>query len=123
MRRAIGDVLILQAGYDSSRVHVKLSRPLGAGPETAVRGSGGAVSASIRRRQTVGMNWPPRAAPHRRCDGAPAPAMHTAPDPAPAAPRGPWLRHLDAERLQPLDFEDGADEVSLGRAPSSRRGT
>src|SRR5439155_23433943 len=97
MRRAIGGVLILQAGYDSSRVHVKLSRPLGAGPETAVRGSGGAVSASIRRRQTVGMNWPPRAAahpsppfrgPHSQRSGAapPPPPPPPARPPPPAAP-------------------------------------
>src|SRR5205809_402552 len=45
---------------------------LGARPETAVRGGGGAVSASIRRRRAGCLHRPPPAAPHRRCDGAPA---------------------------------------------------
>src|SRR5439155_24164962 len=45
---------------------------LGASPETAVRGGGGAVSASIRRRRVGFLDRPPRAAPHRRSDGAPA---------------------------------------------------
>src|SRR5207247_5082066 len=94
MRRAIGDVLILQAGYDSSRVHVKLSRPLGAGPETAVRGSGGAVSASIRRRQTVGMNWPPRAAAPRLVRVGATASLHTCAHPAPPPPPRPCLRPL-----------------------------
>src|SRR5882724_3625278 len=39
--------------------------------------------------------------------------MHAAPDTAPAAARGPWLPHLDAELLHPPDVEDGADEVPL----------
>src|SRR5437879_9165701 len=37
-----------------------------------MRGGGGAVSASIRRRRVGCLDRPPRAAPHRRCDGAPA---------------------------------------------------
>jgi len=37
-----------------------------------VRGGGGAVSASIRRRRAGCLDRPPPAAPHRRCDGAPA---------------------------------------------------
>jgi len=37
-----------------------------------VRGGGGAVSASIRRRRVGCLDRPPRAAPHRRSDGAPA---------------------------------------------------
>src|SRR5216117_3244130 len=38
----------------------------------AVRGGGGAVSASIRRRRARCLHRPPPAAPHRRSDGAPA---------------------------------------------------
>src|SRR6266850_6288182 len=38
----------------------------------AVRGGGGAVSASIRRRRAGCLDRPPPAAPHRRCYGAPA---------------------------------------------------
>src|SRR5213593_701549 len=41
-------------------------------PTAAVRGGGGAVSASIRRRRAGCLDRPPPAAPHRRCDGAPA---------------------------------------------------
>src|SRR5438132_2984676 len=41
-------------------------------PETAVRGGEGAVSASIRRRRVGCLDRPPRAALHRRSDGAPA---------------------------------------------------
>src|SRR5437764_3943524 len=37
-----------------------------------MRGGGGAVSASIRRRRAGCLHRPPPAAPHRRCDGAPA---------------------------------------------------
>jgi len=44
-----------------------------------VRGGGGAVSASIRRRRAGCLDRPPPAAPHRRCDGAPAsPLRHLA---------------------------------------------
>src|SRR2546422_1070652 len=42
---------------------------LGAGPETAVQGSGGTVSASIRRGGARVRERPPRAAPHRRSEG------------------------------------------------------
>src|SRR5438552_4785896 len=48
---------------------------LGACPETAVHGSGGTVSASIRRRWARVRERPTRAAPHRRSDGAPAPVL------------------------------------------------
>src|SRR5207249_2659278 len=48
---------------------------LGARPETAVHGSGGTVSASIRRRWTRVRERPTRAAPHRRSDGVPAPVL------------------------------------------------
>src|SRR5881409_851598 len=43
--------------------------------ETAVHGSGGTVSASIRRRWARVRERPTRAAPHRRSDGAPAPVL------------------------------------------------
>src|SRR6266436_6069411 len=48
---------------------------VGACPETAVHGSGGTVSASIRRRWTRVRERPTRSAPHRRSDGAPAPVL------------------------------------------------
>src|SRR5207247_4169840 len=48
---------------------------LGAGTETAVHGSGGTVSASIRRGWKRVRERPTRAAPHRRSDGAPAPVL------------------------------------------------
>src|SRR5439155_9301050 len=47
-------------------------------PETAVRGSGGAVSASIRRRRAMGVIGRLIRTPHRRCDDAPAPATRVA---------------------------------------------
>jgi len=40
--------------------------------EAAVRGGGGTVFVSIRRRRAEDLDRPPRAAPHRRSDGAPA---------------------------------------------------
>src|SRR5439155_27132995 len=81
---------------------------LGARPETAVHGSGGTVSASIRRRWTRVRERPTRAAPHRRSDGAPAPVLRrhgprARPPrrPAPAARAGsggaggvPFVAHL-----------------------------
>src|SRR5439155_24443400 len=80
-------------------------------PETAVHGSGGTVSASIRRRWARVRERPIRAAPHRRSDGAPAPVLRRhgprvgprasryAPRPQPAqvqaAPaRVPFVAHL-----------------------------
>src|SRR5436190_21037938 len=68
---------------------------LGACPETAVHGSGGTVSASIRRRWTRVRERPTRAVPHRRSDGAPAPVLRRAGPRAPppagelTPPRGP----------------------------------
>ncbi|HTD27733.1 MAG TPA: phospholipase D-like domain-containing protein, partial [Candidatus Elarobacter sp.] len=53
--------------------------------ETSVHGSGGTVSASIRRRWTWVRERPTRAAPHRRSDGAPAPVLRRAGPRAPAA--------------------------------------
>src|SRR5438874_299468 len=41
-------------------------------PYTTLFRSGGAASASIRRRRAGCLDRPPPAAPHRRCDGAPA---------------------------------------------------
>jgi len=48
--------------------------------ETAVRGGGGTLSASIRRRWIGCFDRPPHAAPHRRSEGAPAsPLRYSAP--------------------------------------------
>src|SRR5881396_1534385 len=53
--------------------------PRGSVTRDGVRGGGGAVSASIRRRRAGCLDRPPPAAPHRRCDGAPAsPLRHLA---------------------------------------------
>src|SRR2546426_12416461 len=60
-------------------------------PETAVRGSGAAVSASIRRRRAMGVIGRLIRTPHRRCDDAPAPATRIAPDRAQRPPKL-WLR-------------------------------
>src|SRR5213083_2426336 len=60
-------------------------------PETAVRGSGAAVSASIRRRRAMGVIGRLIRTPHRRCDDAPAPATRVAPDRAQRPPKL-WLR-------------------------------
>src|SRR5947207_6354639 len=60
-------------------------------PETAVRGSGGAVSASIRRRRAMGVIGRLIRTPERRCDDAPAPATRVAPDRAQRPPKL-WLR-------------------------------
>src|SRR5207244_7894162 len=61
---------------------------LGGGAETAVHGSGGVVSASIRRRWTWVRERPTRAAPHRRSDGAPAPVAAPCRGLTPRAARG-----------------------------------
>src|SRR5207253_547785 len=53
--------------------------------ETSVHGSGGTVSASIRRRWTRVRERPTRAAPHRRSDGAAAPVLRRAGPRAPPA--------------------------------------
>src|SRR5437762_5325152 len=78
--------------------------------ETAVHGSGGTVSASIRRRWTRVRERPTRAAPHRRSDGAPAPVLRVTDRRFPArAARGPG-RH-DAQRLQPAPVQGDAGEA------------
>src|SRR5260370_684361 len=46
MRRAIGDVLILRAGYDSWRVRAQPSPPVGGGPPSAPRPRAGAGAGS-----------------------------------------------------------------------------
>src|SRR5438094_3186781 len=61
-------------------------------PETAVHGSGGTVSASIRRRRTRVRERPTRAAPHRRSDGAPAPMLRR---------HGPWVPRAGGPRARP----------------------
>src|SRR5205814_8753523 len=71
---------------------------LGARPETAVHGSGGTVSASIRRRWTRVRERPTRAAPHRRCDGAPAPVLRRH---GPRVPRAGGPRARSPLRLAP----------------------
>src|SRR5205823_13961516 len=85
---------------------------LGARPETSVHGSGGTVSASIRRRWTRVRERPTRAAPHRRSDGAPAPVLRRAGPRAPPAggPRASLSRR-DAQHPQPAQVQGGAGEV------------
>src|SRR5207249_958569 len=73
------------AGRRPGRAGCRRQARLGACPETAVHGSGGTVSASIRRRWTRVREQPTRAAPHRRSDGAPAPVLRRH---GPGSPRG-----------------------------------
>ena len=63
-----------------------------------MRGGGGAVSASIRRRRAGCLDRPPPAAPHRRCDGAPASPLRY----WPARVRHVFRRH--AEIKQAMGF-------------------
>src|SRR5213593_2810814 len=81
-------------------------------PETAVHGSGGAVSASIRRRWTRVRERSTRAAPHRRSDGAPAPVLHRY-EPRVHRARPPYEAAGNAERQQPAQVQGGAGELPL----------
>ena len=65
-----------------------------------MHGSGGTVSASIRRRWTRVRERPTRAAPHRRSDGAPASPLRY------SAPRGPHVFRWHAESKQAMGFRD-----------------
>src|SRR5204862_7730121 len=78
--------------------------------ETAVHGSGGTVSASIRRRWTQVRERPTRAAPHRRSDGAPAPVLRRH---GPRVPRagGPRARPAATPRARSRAGSGGAGEV------------
>src|SRR5436190_12759690 len=73
-------------------------------PETAVRGGGGAVSASIRRRRVGCLDRPPRAAPHRRSDGAPASPLR-------------YSARARAARLSPARREQAGDGLSSLHVP------
>src|SRR3989475_13317478 len=79
----------------------RLSLRLGARPETAVRGSGGVVSASIRRRRAMGVTGGFVRTPHRRCDDAPAPATCVAPDRTPATAPPAGRRHASSTPAPP----------------------
>jgi len=65
-----------------------------------VRGGGGALSASIRRRRAGCLHRPPSAAPHRRSDGAPASPLRY------SAPRVPHVFRWHAESKQAMGFRD-----------------
>src|SRR5438876_796139 len=74
-----------------------------------MRGGGGAVSASIRRRRAGCLDRPPPAAPHRRCDGAPA------------SPLRYWARARTA-RLSPARGEQAGDGLSSPHLPRRDEG-
>ena len=77
-----------------------------------MHGSGGTVSASIRRRWRRVRERPTRAAPHRRSDGAPAPVLRRA---GPRAPPGcgprASLSRRHAHHPQPAQVQGGAGDV------------
>ena len=73
-----------------------------------MHGSGGTVSASIRRRWTRVWERPTRAAPHRRSDGAPAPVLRRH---GPRVPRAGYNRKC----LQALLAELEAAVAAAGR--------
>ncbi len=75
-----------------------------------MRGGGGAVSASIRRRRAECLDRPPPAAPHRRSDGAPA---------SPLRYSGPRAR---AARLSPARREQAGDGLSSLHVPRRDEG-
>src|SRR5207247_1227291 len=82
---------------------------LGVCPETAVRGGGGAVSASIRRRRAGCLDRPPPAAPHRRSDGAPASPLR-------------YSAHARAARNSPARREQAGDGPSSLHVPRRDEG-
>src|SRR5207247_2483196 len=102
---------------------------LGACPEAAVHGSGGTVSASIRRRSTRVRERPTRSAPHRRSDGAPAPVLrrygprvHRARPPCEAAAT-PSARSDEATKAhRQLALRVPAKDVPYARGPNSAAG-
>src|SRR5207253_3062255 len=105
------------------------SEAAGAQPETAVRGGGGAVSASIRRRRAGCLDRPPRAAPRRRSDGAPASPLRYSASRAcrtsfagtPRASRR-WASSLHVPRRDEVRDEVGRRLRRLEPAPAARGG-
>src|SRR5204863_260556 len=94
-----------------------------------VHGSGGTVSASIRRRWTRVRERPTRSAPHRRSDGAPAPVLrrygprvHRARPPCEAAAT-PSARSDEATKAhRQLALRVPAKDVPYARGPNSAAG-
>src|SRR5205809_6216173 len=74
-----------------------------------MRGGGGAVSASIRRRRAGCLDRPPPAAPHRRCDGAPASPLR-------------YSARARTARLSPARGDQAGDGPSSLRLPRRDEG-